>query len=1156
MLLVAVSGTAQSTRTAVASPPSRCPDTFHSNGSTVFFQNSFEVAPQQFPSTTMWRAFHSTGVYPPAGTWGWSGNGNGIAGELSGLARENGPAPDGDFVLWLQSSTGLPSFVQYQANLPGGAAAIGRTFRVSFLGAQRLKPNPTPTPLEPKIADRQIVRVTVVSGGVPPQVIFNEELRDGVYRRYVSRPFLATSATVAIELAGIQNLATAQLALIDLVEFREVLPWGVAATWGGQPVPVPTDDVTIPEAACVGIGIGQANTVTVEGELHVLENAAASLSTRTLDVHVAAASLGVVPTGTSLFQVGRENVPYLGKFVLVLDDDRTQSLPDHIADQANWNGLHVADDGWVELHGAARTSWLRLAENAGPASPLGPSVVKLEAVPLGWGVGDRIVVAPSGRDFDQAEQRTINSIAVLAGGQAQVALTTPLQFDHCGQQLLVTPPWLPSGSPAVSIDQRAEVGLLTHTVRVMAIPRTDPNNPNINVRPGGHIMIEAHAPALLYPGFGRFSQAELEGLGRAGQKGRYPIHWHLLLGSGKGQYMKGCSIHHSDSRVVAIHGTDYVLFENNVAYEHFGHGVFIEDGSEQFNVFRNNLVMATRLPGEANALLPSDRAPRLVDGFQNRAPAAFWITNPNNVFEGNVVAGADGTGYWFALPRQGWMGFSQSVGAARTYFELRTPAGEQRRPNRQILGSFADNSCHSAFMAFDVHDSISETQSVFGPPGSIETNVTWDPYDGQLQTLPRFRAYSCGVGIYTGNGDQNLRFDEAGLADCSWPIVMASHDIVRNTVVVEDSGHALWPIASPGVPPYFMGAPFRSVGIVLYDGAGDFQSVHFVGFDASTNSAAMWPTGAARRRTNIATAGMSYANTGGVAVSPRLGLDDVSASPPATTNYNLLDFRDPRRWAYSVDNPDRSLFPHLPAQTPPLTTIVSNHPMVANTGLDVPVVAGRSAVASPFRFAYLRTFQTQDSNDPNYPDGTNWRWEPQATMHDLRYQRHWSSPPTGTASVVIYEDRWRVDPYRQMAVIVDRAGENNGFRYVLDWYDAGTASMPPNPAPTIPAHTQLWLGEMKPGDICRIGLQRYAGNHPVTGQPPTVRRATSIVNQGQGRHPSVLVSSVSSWAALDTATTTSLFAELSTGILWLKITSSGMIPLEADGTGQAIMVDF
>ncbi len=564
MLLCAAPAWCQTnSRTAVASPSTRAPASFHQDAvGTVFWHNSFEADGSLVDVAEKWFGYlEGGGVYPPLANWIW-GPKNGIAGELSDFAIENGPAPDGDFVAFLEGAAGSKPFVSFVVNLPGGTAAIGKTWRLSFFGAQRRHDD---------ITDEQVVRVRISMPTVTDETVFEEKLRDEIYRKYVTRTFAATGPQIVVEFAAFNELTVPQVALLDFVEVREVMPWQASATWGGSAPPTSISDVIIPEAACVSIQSGQANTVTVEGELHAIEHAAGSLSTRTLDVHVAAASLGAVPTGTSLFQVGRENVPYLGRFDLVLDDDRTLFLPNHQADPENWNALHVADDGWVELHGAARTSWLRLADNAGPGSLLGPTTIRLESVPVGWGPGAVIVVAPSGRDYQQAEQRTIASITPV-NDEAEVALTSALQYPHCGKRLLVTPPWLPYGRAPFAIDERAEVGLLTHNVRVVVIPRTDTVPPNINQRPGGHIMIEAHVPALVHPGFGRFSQIELEGLGRAGQKGRYPMHWHLLLGSGEGQYLRDSSIHHSDSRVVAVHGTDKIQFENNVAYEHFGHG--------------------------------------------------------------------------------------------------------------------------------------------------------------------------------------------------------------------------------------------------------------------------------------------------------------------------------------------------------------------------------------------------------------------------------------------------------------------------------------------------------------------------------------------------------------------------------------------------------
>src|SRR5262249_46233991 len=116
-----------------------------------------------------------------------------------------------------------------------------------------------------------------------------------------------------------------------------------------------------------------------------------------------------------------------------------------------------------------------------------------------------------------------------------------------------------------TVDERAEVGLLSHNVRVLGQSRTTPAPAGM----GGHIMVAAEEQSFLVnPGFGRFSGIELFNMGRTVQLGRYSMHWHLLLGSGKGVYMKGSSIHSSNSRVIAVHGTDYTLFEDNVALDH------------------------------------------------------------------------------------------------------------------------------------------------------------------------------------------------------------------------------------------------------------------------------------------------------------------------------------------------------------------------------------------------------------------------------------------------------------------------------------------------------------------------------------------------------------------------------------------------------------
>ena len=76
-----------------------------------------------------------------------------------------------------------------------------------------------------------------------------------------------------------------------------------------------------------------------------------------------------------------------------------------------------------------------------------------------------------------------------------------------------------------------------------------------------------------------------------------------------------------------------------MCYDHLGHGYFLEDGAETGNLIAGNLGVRTRNTATGEGVLPTD----------SRA-ATFWITNPDNTVRGNVAAGSDGFGFWYALP--------------------------------------------------------------------------------------------------------------------------------------------------------------------------------------------------------------------------------------------------------------------------------------------------------------------------------------------------------------------------------------------------------------------------------------------------------------------------------------------------------------------------
>jgi hypothetical protein len=67
---------------------------------------------------------------------------------------------------------------------------MGKTWRISFMGAQRS--------VSGELSE-QVVQVTATptqASPNSPQVLFEEQLRDGIYRKYVSIPFVATTPLV------------------------------------------------------------------------------------------------------------------------------------------------------------------------------------------------------------------------------------------------------------------------------------------------------------------------------------------------------------------------------------------------------------------------------------------------------------------------------------------------------------------------------------------------------------------------------------------------------------------------------------------------------------------------------------------------------------------------------------------------------------------------------------------------------------------------------------------------------------------------------------------------------------------------------------------------------------------------------------------------
>src|SRR5207302_173246 len=130
----------------------------------------------------------------------------------------------------------------------------------------------------------------------------------------------------------------------------------------------------------------------------------------------------------------------------------------------------------------------------------------------------------------------------------------------------------------------------------------------------GHTMYHRHSA-------GSITYAEFRHLGKEGVLGRYAIHFHLVGNTMRGSSVVGVSVWDSGNRWVTVHGTNYLVVRDCVGYQSKGHGFFLEDGTEVYNVFDHNLAVQARRAKP----LPKQALP-----FDHNDGAGFWWANSLN----------------------------------------------------------------------------------------------------------------------------------------------------------------------------------------------------------------------------------------------------------------------------------------------------------------------------------------------------------------------------------------------------------------------------------------------------------------------------------------------------------------------------------------------
>ncbi len=611
--------------------------------------------------------------------------------------------------------------------------------------------------------------------------------------------------------------------------------WNDASVWPGNSFPTVNDDVTVPaEINLTMVGTCRARTITVMGKLKAVnwqeEGAWVDLEAKYI----------MVMGANALFEIGTKTNPYLSQLGCVITlkgNNRNELIP---GTSVNSKAIMVMNGATMNLHGAPKVSWVKI----GAQTTAGSTSITL-AEPVDWEVGDEIVITPNRLNPAEAETRVITNIS---NNQKTISFDAALQFPRMGELKNYS-----NGIRSWTVDTRAEVGLLSRNIKIQG----DNNTTDAN-RYGAHIMIMNGATA-------NADNVEFFRMGQGGTLGRYPWHWHLLGPGGEGQYISNCSIRKSYNRAITVHGTWGTLVDNNVAFDHLGHGIFLEDGSEINNTFSKNLVLLSKKPRQQDALLDSDFE---FNTLQNKSPSAFWITNPGNTFKDNIVAGTEGTAYWFAMP-------DKPTGASESL-----PALSNLQPRRTDLIEFSGNVAHSTGNAFDANDMLDNQHRLL-------INRSIDSPNPFL--IQDFTVFSNKLNFYTGIGskDEDIIFDNAKSADTEIHVMLATRHIIRNSIFIADTDNDIYNVNT-----------FRNQQTHLYnlyDGAGRIYDSHFVNWNRNYTSV-FRTNGAGEKRINHLFRGITYNHKG----TPR-----IKTNSPKPTN-NIAN-RCSQVWSDVIRDLDGSL---------------------------------------------------------------------------------------------------------------------------------------------------------------------------------------------------------------------------------------------------------
>lgn len=360
--------------------------------------------------------------------------------------------------------------------------------------------------------------------------------------------------------------------------------------------------------------------------------------------------------------------------------------------------------GKTVMYGADKTDWLKVGTNP----TIGATSINLSSAPIGWEVGDRIVITGT----SSSNTPTGDEVAVIQSVSGSIVnLVSPLTKDHSDVPVpdlrvhaanLTRNILIESENPSTTSLERGHI-MFMHTLDV------DMNNVRIHQMGRTRKIIPIDG-WMLNPAVTGDNDAIIQGA-RTNIRGRYSVHFHRggVSPTLSPAYVRGCVVEDDPGWAYANHSA-YVHFEDNVSYNVVG-GAFQTEAGDELGSFKRNIAIRTINPNYPR--IPNDfpfddvlAAPDIRGDEQDFAfqGDGFWIHGGLIAMTGNVASGCSGHGfiYW---PE----GLREPIrhGLLNVYDPANVPNNHLFNPEREEVATgwvpvqeFKDNEAYSAIIGF------------------------------------------------------------------------------------------------------------------------------------------------------------------------------------------------------------------------------------------------------------------------------------------------------------------------------------------------------------------------------------------------------------------------------------------------------------------------